>query len=586
MSTYRIDEEDLLFQIRECPGLASLTGVHPSPDCQADTAEMILDQISGFAKKVLAPLRQDADQFGCQFDAGKVKVAPGLQEAWDAYRELGVMAMCEGAEFGGAELPHFFQVPVTECECGSFVSFSMLPLLTKEAANLIASFGSDDLKKTYVPNMYNGTWSGTMCLTEPQAGSDVGSAVTKAVPEGDHYLISGTKIFITWGEHDLSENIIHLVLARVPGAPEGTKGLSLFVVPKVHPDGTPNDVVCGSIEHKMGIHASPTAVLNFGNDGKCIGYLVGQVNQGMSYMFQMMNRARINVGVQGMAQASAAYLDALQYARERKQGVVKTAEGLRSVPIIEHPDIQNMLLKMRAVVHGARNLFSHLGLFQDLAEHGENRAFNEGLVELLTPISKTYGSDYGFRVAEWAVQVFGGYGYCRDYGMEQYLRDLKITSIYEGTNGIQALDLVFRKLLGSKGALLQNWFQYLAPVLADCQGTDFSKLAEGIQKAHQALGEVCKRMGLAMANGKVQSVQFHASAFQEAMCHVVIAGLHLKQALVARQLVESGQGSLSENFYRQKEVSCRFYFSYFLPSAVVQLQKMDFEDAGIKELSF
>lgn len=571
MAHYRVDEEDVLFQLRECPGLDLLKSCHPSPDCQVDTAEMIFQQISSFAQKVLSPLRSSADQEGCQLEGGRVRVARGMQEAWDGYRALGLMAMCEEPAWGGAGLPHFFQVASCECECGSMVSFSMLPLLTKEAANLIASFGSQELRQTYLEKMFSGQWSGTMCLTEPQAGSDVGASKTRAMPHGEHYLIQGGKIFITWGEHELSENIIHLVLARIDGAPAGSRGLSLFVVPKKLPDGTANGVSCDSLEHKMGIHGCPTCVLTFGAELPCKGSLVGEPNHGLAYMFQMMNRARIEVGIQGMAQASAAYLEACAYARNRIQGSRKNATNTQAVAIIDHPDVRRMLLQMRSLVEGGRSLFYHLGLFQDLALHHPLRETYAALVEWLTPIAKSFGSDQGFRVAELAVQVLGGYGYCRDYGVEQYLRDLKIASIYEGTNGIQAIDLVQRKVVGSRGALAELWLEHLAPDLEACRDGQLSEQGQQLQLAHQALRMRCLEACALWAQGAMDAVLFRAQPLMEAASHVVVAGLLLRQARLALEKLASGNGSLSENFYRQKLLTCRYYFDTQLAAAAGSL---------------
>jgi alkylation response protein AidB-like acyl-CoA dehydrogenase len=571
MARYRVDEEDVLFQLRECPGLDLLETCHPSPDCQLDTAEMIFQQISSFAQKVLSPLRSSADQEGCQLQDGRVKVAKGMQEAWDGYRALGLMAMCEEPAWGGAGLPHFFQVASCECECGSMVSFSMLPLLTKEAANLIASFGSQELRQTYLEKMFSGQWSGTMCLTEPQAGSDVGAAKTRAVADGEHYLIQGGKIFITWGEHDLSENIIHLVLARIEGAPAGSRGLSLFVVPKKLPDGTANGVSCDSLEHKMGIHGCPTCVLSFGSELPCKGSLVGEPHHGLAYMFQMMNRARIEVGIQGMAQASAAYLEASAYARYRSQGSRKNASTTQAAAIIDHPDVRRMLLQMRGLVEGGRSLFYHLGLFQDLALHHPRREFYASLVEWLTPIAKSFGSDQGFRVAELAVQVLGGYGYCRDYGVEQYLRDLKIASIYEGTNGIQAIDLVQRKVVGSRGALAELWLEHLAPDLEACRSGQLAEQGQHLQMAHEALRMRCLEACALWAQGAMDAVLFRAQPLMEAASHVVVAGLLLRQAWVSQARLTSGRGTLSEEFYRQKQLTCRSYFDTQLAAAASSL---------------
>jgi hypothetical protein len=348
---------------------------------------------------------------------------------------------------------------------GANIAFNLGALLTTGTAHLIEEFGTDELKAMYCEKLYTGTWAGTMCLTEAQAGSDVGACKTKATRHGDHYLIEGEKIFITFGEHDLTENIVHAVLARIEGAPKGTGGLSLFVVPKYVPteDGSVgefNDVICSNIEHKLGIHGSPTCTLVFGQDAKCHGWLLGEENKGIRAMFQMMNEARISVGLQGAAQGNAAYQAALMFAKDRTQGSdirnFKDPDAAR-VPIIRHPDVRMMLLRQKAYAEGMRALLLFAAYCGDRARADASEAKQaefQGLLEILTPICKAYCSDMAFRVAEWALQTHGGYGYCREYPAEQYLRDAKIASIYEGTNGIQAMDLVGRKMGIKNGAYL------------------------------------------------------------------------------------------------------------------------------------
>lgn len=577
MTHYHIDERDITFNLKECPGLSVLKEHHPTEECDEETLDMIFDQSAGFAVKVLSPFFEPGDRQGCRFVDGKVIVPQEMKEIWPVYRELGVMGMTAGAEFGGTELPHLFQIPVSELECGSCVSFSMLPLLTREAANVIDRFAAQEVRERFLERMYSGQWTGTMCLTEPGAGSDVGATATKAEPHGSLYRITGTKIFITWGDHDLTENIIHLILARIQGAPAGTKGLSLFVVPKFRVDDSGNiagfnDVVCSNIEHKMGINASPTCALNFGDHGDCEGYLVGEPNRGLSYMFHMMNSARFEVGLQGLAQASAAYLSAWHYAQERKQGTQKTTEGFAQVPITQHPDIRRMLLNMRAVVHGCRSLLYHMALYQDLAGcHPDGRRY-QALVELFTPICKSYGSDQGFRVTEWAMQVYGGYGYCRDYPIEQYMRDIKIASIYEGTNGIQAMDLVFRKILGNQGAHLNIWIEDVNALAERVQDTPLRDLAETLTRVVQTTKATVETFAGLVQRGQIALVQFLATDFQDALGHVVVAYFLLHQGLTAHQAL-AGTPS-DRRFYEDKLITVRHYFSRFLPLAETELNRM------------
>lgn len=414
-----------------------------------------------------------------------------------------------------------------------------------------------------------------MCLTEPHAGSDVGAASTRAVPEGDHYRITGTKIFISWGDHEFSENIIHLVLARTPGAPAGTKGLSLFVVPKFEINGDggivgPNMVECGNIEHKMGIKASPTCVINF--DGSK-GWLLGEEGKGMKYMFQMMNEARIEVGVQGMGLAAAAYESARSYALERVQGGVKDENGARPAKIVEHEDVRRMLLKMRALVQGIRSMTYHLMYYVDLAHHHPtDGAKYRGLVDLMTPILKSYGSDQGFRVTEMAVQTYGGYGYCQEYPVEQYLRDCKISSIYEGTNGIQALDLVMRKILMNKGENLKIWVGDVMTAAAASSGTTLEPLGKTLQACAASVGETAGWFGEMFAKGKDDVVRFHATDFQEAMGHVMVGYFLLLQATTAVKALEGDVSAADKTFYEQKLVTTHYFFEVMIPGALSQLK--------------
>jgi len=593
MSHYHVDERDMLFNLKECPGISAFAETEAFSDLGLDTLEMVFEQSRQFCEKVLSPLLMSSDRTGCRLEGGKVHLPEGVSEAWEQYRELGMIGMTSSSDYGGADLPHFFAMPSAELECGSFVSFSMLPLLTRGSARLILSFGSDSLKETYVEKMFTGEWSGTMCLTEPGAGSDVGAGITKAVPDGDHYRISGTKIFITWGEHDLTDNIIHLVLARIEGAPEGSGGLSLFVVPKfrLDGDGNPgerNDVECGNIEHKMGINASPTCLINFGANDQCIGYLVGEANKGIRYMFQMMNEARLEVGIQGMAQASAAYLSALNYARERTQGTVNGPTGPRPAKIIEHPDVKHMLLQMRTIVHGCRSMLYHMGLYIDLAHHGKDESTREkyaALSNLLTPIGKSYCSDEGFRAAELAVQTYGGYGYIQEYPVEQYLRDLKISSLYEGTNGIQAMDLVFRKILRDQGAALRIFIGEVQALCESLADSSLKPLGDILLKAVGVLGATAMRFGEILKAGKAEMVKFRATDFQYQMGHIAVAYFLLKQAQTAeKQLPEASERD--RDFYRQKLVTATFMCRNRLPRAIKSLQSMQSEDDLVTQVAF
>jgi hypothetical protein len=463
MGQFKVNPKDILFTLKDQLDYGRLCRLERYRGLNMAALDMLVKEAVGFARGVIDPLNPIGEAAGARFADGRVSCPPEFRAAFRQYGRDGWTAAARDPEYGGQGFPHMMRIVVNDLMYGACQAFNMAPSLTHGAAHLIESFGSEGLKRTFVPKMFDGTWAGTMCLTEPNAGSDLGMTDTTAVRAGERFMIKGAKIFISWGEHDLTENIIHLVLARIAGAPEGTRGISLFVVPKVrvNPDGSlgeSNDVVCTGIEEKLGLHASPTASLAFGSRDGCEGYLCGKENQGLSHMFQMMNAARINTGVSGMTLASTAYLNALAYARERVQGRDVAGRAPGAVPIIRHPDVRRMLLWMKASVDGMRSMIYTGALWSDLAlelPDGEEKDRCRDLVDFMTPIIKAYCSEMGFRVCETAVQCLGGYGYCREYPLEQYLRDAKIMSLYEGTNGIQAMDLMGRKMSIRDGACLK-----------------------------------------------------------------------------------------------------------------------------------
>jgi hypothetical protein len=463
MAHFQVNPRDLFFILKEQLTYGRLCALPRYRDLKEATFDLLVREAVEFARGVLDPLNAVAETVPLKFENGRVTCPPEFRSAFRQYGQDGWTAAVRDPEYGGQGFPHMLRIVINDLMYGAGQSFNMAPSLTHGAAHLIESFGSEALKKTYVAKMFDGTWSGTMCLTEPNAGSNLAALETTATRAGDHFNIKGSKIFISWGEHDLTENIIHLVLARIAGAPEGVRGISLFVVPKmrVGPDGLPagpNDVVCTGIEEKLGLHGSPTAALSFGSRDECRGYLCGQENQGLAHMFQMMNQARINTGVSGMTLASTAYQNALAYCKQRVQGKDIARRRAEEVPIIRHPDVRRMLLWMKAMVDGMRSMIYTGALWSDLAlelpDGGEKNHYQD-LVDFLTPIIKAYCSEMGFRVCETAIQCLGGYGYCRDYPLEQYLRDAKIMSLYEGTNGIQAMDLMGRKMTQRGGACLK-----------------------------------------------------------------------------------------------------------------------------------
>ncbi len=496
MGHFKVNQRDLFFILKEQLEYKSLCSLPRYHDLNEKALDLMVNEAINFAKGVVDPLNEVGEKYGIRLEDGKLVCPPGFREAFKKYGQDGWTAASRDTEYGGQGFPHMMRIVVNDLMYGACQSFNMGPSLTSGAAHLIESFGTDELKDLYVPKMYDGSWSGTMCLTEPNAGSNLAPLETMAFRSGNHYKIKGNKIFISWGEHDATDNIVHLVLARIEGAPAGVRGISLFVVPKVlvNPDGSlgePNDVVCTGIEEKLGLHASPTAALTFGGRDACIGYLCGEENQGLAHMFQMMNSARINTGVSGMAMASTAYQNALSYAKDRRQGRDLVGRKKGDVPIIDHPDVRRMLLWMKAMVDGMRSMIYTGAYWSDLATESSDevdREYYGSLVDFMTPIIKAYCSDMGFRVCETAMQCFGGYGYCKDYPIEQYLRDAKIMSLYEGTNGIQSMDLMGRKLAINGGACFRAFRREIE------QFCDDNRMDEQIGDRVRALKGVVERL--------------------------------------------------------------------------------------------
>jgi alkylation response protein AidB-like acyl-CoA dehydrogenase len=463
MADFMADLQDIkfvLFDLLEIQG--SVLGTKQFADFERDDIEMVVEEAYRFAKEEFGPANEPGDREGCTVVDGAVQTPKAYHKPFKTFCENGWMSVNASPEWGGGGMPNIVNSAVIDLMFGANPALALAAILTPGAARLIEAFGSDELKKTYLTKMYSGEWGGTMCLTEAQAGSDVGAASTKAIPvEGtDTYKIQGDKIFITYGDTDMVPNVIHLVLARVEGSPKGTKGLSLFCVPKYLPTadgkvGEYNDVQCTAIEHKMGINGSPTCQMTFGADENCVGWLVGEEGRGMPEMFQLMNEARINVGIQGAAAANEAYLHALDYSRERVQGLPFKArkDPTASKTILNHPDVAMMLTRQKAYAEGLRALCYFASYCEDMHQltEGDDAARWQALADIFTPIAKAYASDMGFRVTEWAIQCYGGYGFLKDYPAEQSMRDVKIASIYEGTNGIQALDMVGRKLSAKGG---------------------------------------------------------------------------------------------------------------------------------------
>ncbi|HEV7735030.1 MAG TPA: acyl-CoA dehydrogenase [Candidatus Binatia bacterium] len=584
INNYKIDLRAIQFTLYEHLNIEQLFEHELYSHLSRAECDAVIEQCARFTTEVTGPLNGPADRKGCRLENGVVHTPPGFKEAWKKVFELGFISFAMPQEAGGFGGPHAIEVILQELQSGANTAFNMYPGLTHGAADVIHHFALPEDQEKFLPHMLGGRFGGTMCLSEPHAGSDVGATKTRAKQlDGNVYAISGTKCWISAGDHDLAENIIHLVLARIEGAPAGTKGLSLFIVPKVWVNddsslGEDNDVVCGSIEHKLGIKASATAVLNFGENGKCRGILVGgQQHQGIKQMFRMMNSSRIAVGIQGVSIASTAFLNALRYARERQQGSsVKNFKDPNAprVSIIDHSDVRRMLLEMKAKVEGMRTLAVKLALHSDLAlafakSDAGKAAYHQGMVDLLTPIVKAYCSDQAFRITEMAIQTYGGAGYVTDNPVEQYCRDAKILSIYEGTNHIQAMDLVARKLQANGG---ESFAAFLGEIAEFVKKN--GKLP-GIAAEVRALGEASDALQRAAGGlmeffmgGKIDQVTLFANAFLEVMAEVTIAKLLLEAAVIAERKRGNDSDDQSQeefDFYSGKVMAAKFYVNNILP---------------------
>ena len=495
MTDYRAPLADMRFvldEIADLPAIARLPGLE---EATGDTVDAVLAEAGRLAGEVLAPLNRAGDEVGSLYENGVVRTPSGFKEAYGQFVAGGWNAVAVPAEDGGQGLPQAVATATCEMWNAGNMSFALCPLLNGGALDLLLHHGSDEQKALYLPRMVTGEWSGTMNLTEPQAGSDLGALKTRAVRENGHYRISGQKIYITYGEHDMAENIVHMVLARTPDAPAGSKGISLFIVPKFLPDGDGrpgrrNDLRCVSIEHKLGIKASPTCVMSYGDDGGAVGFLVGEENRGLEYMFTMMNVERLGVGIQGLGLADRAYQQAVAYAKERRQSRGLGAESLEPVAIVEHPDVRRNLATMRALVEAGRALAYAVGAAVDRerrAEDAAGRAEASALVEVLTPVVKSWLSDMACQVSSIGVQVHGGMGFIEETGAAQHYRDARILPIYEGTNGIQAMDLVMRKVLRDGGKALGAVEKWLDGLVRPAEESGDEILKHIAQQATRAL---------------------------------------------------------------------------------------------------
>jgi len=607
MADYKTDMRDAKFVLFEYLKIQQLQQSEYFKEYGRDDYDQIINEAYRFAQEKIAPTNEDGDRIQAQFKDGKVVLPDSFKDAYKAFADAGWIRAIFPMEWDGMQLPWTINQFMNEIFLGANISFSLTPGLTGGVIGILLDFGTEELQKKFIPKLMDYEWSGTMCLTEAGAGSDVGNSRSTAKKlDNGRYLIEGQKVFITGGDHDSNDNILHLVLARPEGAPKGTKGLGLFVVPKyrVNDDGSlgeSNDVKTINIEHKMGIKGSPTCVLQFGDQGKCEGYLLGKETDGFKIMLHMMNEARIMVGAQGLAVGSASYQQALDYANDRLQGSDPSKwrdPKAPRVPIITHPDVRRMLLWIKAATEGLRALLYKTAFHADqakVATDEKTKEYHNDLMYLFTPICKSYGSDLGFKATDQAMMVYGGYGFTQDYPIEQYMRDGKIASIYEGTNGIQALDLVGRKLTMKKGKLFMTYMNDLGQFVKKTKG--HPRIGQWVKILEQSKNKLAE-LTMRFATVGMQDMSYpmlYASPFLEVFGDVILSHLLLEEALLADTKLtkiysEAGVKTESDKhayceehpeakFYYGKVQSARFFVNYTLPQT---LGKMEAIKAGDK----
>lgn len=589
MTEYTAPLGELNFVIKELAGLEELSKLPGFEHATDDLLEPILEEASRFAREVLGPTNVIGDQQGCSVENGIVRVPSEFSDAYQLFVESGWQGLDCSQDYDGMGLPALIGSATSEMWATANLALSLCPMLTSGAIDTVELHATDELKQLYLPKMVSGEWAATMDLTEPQAGSDLAKVRAQAVPDGDHYKVSGTKIFITWGDHEMAENVVHLVLARLPDAPEGVRGISLFLVPKflVNDDGSlgdRNDVFVTSVEHKLGIHASPTCVLNFGDSGGAVGYLVGQENRGLACMFTMMNLARLQVGIQGIAVSERSYQAARDYAKERVQGQIPGSR--ESVRIIQHPDVRRMLMTMRSLIEAMRATAYVTASAIDIASHTEDADLRTAALErsaLLTPIVKGWMTEVAQELTSIGVQVHGGNGYVEETGAAQHLRDAKILTIYEGTTGIQANDLVGRKVLADSGLGMQRLLKEIAEFdasLASC-GPDFESIRKAAATGHRRLEEATNWL---LAKSQDEPAVVDLAAFDYLMLAGTVIGAWQmgRAAEIAHRKLTNNEGAA--DFYKAKVITARFYAEEILPRSAGYLEAATSDSSSAMEL--
>jgi alkylation response protein AidB-like acyl-CoA dehydrogenase len=575
MAEYTAPLRDMKFVINELAPLSEINALPGYEEATADLVDAVLEEAGKFAANALSPLNWTGDQQGCKLDDGVVTTATGFKDAYREFVTAGWTSLGGNPEWGGQGLPHVLSGVVSEMWNAANMSFCLCPMLTTGVVNALVRHGSETQQQVYLHKLISGEWTGTMNLTESQAGSDLSAVRTRAVPEGDHYRVFGTKIFITWGEHDMAQNIIHLVLARTPDAPEGVKGISLFIVPKflVGKDGSRgarNDVKCVSIEHKLGIHASPTCVMAYGEKDGAIGYLVGEENRGLEYMFTMMNFARLEVGIEGVAVAERAYQRALGFAKERVQGRPIGVRSGERVPIVHHPDVRRMLMTMKAQTEAMRALAVSACAALDRAHHHPERTQRmqwQSVFDLLTPVVKGWSTELCNEIASLGVQVHGGMGFVEETGAAQHLRDARITSIYEGTTGIQANDLLGRKVAAEKGATAKALIVQMREFDRQLGASDHPALSSIHRSLSAGIDALAEATEWLLATYPANPAAAGAGAVPYLKLWGTVAGgwQMARAAVIAKQRLD--EGAQDFDFYRAKIGTARFFAEHVLPQA-------------------